>query len=133
MIHKRRTYSLTPVTSVEALAFTLHDHSWTLCSGFQLTLDGQDYLIVNDAFSADGAQEYAVLLVQQRDGDRYTVQEVESLTISWMRSQREVERHLRLALGLPDARGHEALPPIYYGGPFALIAQTTHTRCPLCA
>lgn len=71
MIHKDRAYSLTIVGSFAELAEMLTKRTWTPCSGFvcgSLTL-------LNDAFSPDGAQEYAVI----RAG-----RQVESLTCSWM-------------------------------------------------
>jgi hypothetical protein len=49
-------------------------HSWCLCTGFRVIVDGVEILALNDAFSEDGAQEFAIL----RNGEQ-----AESLTISW--------------------------------------------------
>jgi hypothetical protein len=73
VIHKNRPFKIAPVESFALLAEKLTEHDWTTCSGFScgtLTL-------LNDAFSADGAQEYAVI----KDG-----RQIESLTCSWMKA-----------------------------------------------
>ncbi len=49
--------------------------TWCGCNGFRLG----NYVFVNDATCADGAQEYGVL---REDGDHYA--QIESLTFSWM-------------------------------------------------
>jgi hypothetical protein len=71
MIHDKRRFGIVTVASVGQLVEDLKEHSWTLCTGFAL----QDLLLLNDAFSEDGAQEYAVI----RQG-----RQIESLTVSWM-------------------------------------------------
>jgi hypothetical protein len=70
MIHRHRVYRVTAVDDTEELATKLTEHCWTLCTAFQL----RDLIFANDSFSADGAQEYAVV----RNG-----RQVESLTVSW--------------------------------------------------
>jgi hypothetical protein len=77
MFHKQRVWCVTPVESAEVLAEKLTQHSWTLCTGFQLG----SYLFLNDATSEDGAQEYAVVKCPPSDGHEY--RQVESLTMSW--------------------------------------------------
>ena len=60
MIHTKRRWMVSVVDSPQTLAEMLTDRTWTLCSGF--TVAGhEEYLFLNDAFHADGAQEYAVL------------------------------------------------------------------------
>lgn len=57
MVHKTRRWMITEVATLEELAPKLREHSWCLCSGFRY----KDLLFLNDAFSPDGAQEYAVV------------------------------------------------------------------------
>jgi hypothetical protein len=57
MIHDKRVYNVTTAGSVEELAALLTEHTWTLCTGFEL----QGYLFLNDSFTEDGAQEYTVV------------------------------------------------------------------------
>jgi hypothetical protein len=73
MIHHRRTFAITNVGTAEALAEKLSHHTWCGCNGFRLG----PLLFLNDAFSADGAQEYAVW------HEPRAVQ-IESVTASWM-------------------------------------------------
>lgn len=80
MIHKTRRWKITDVVSVGELAEKLIHHSWCLCTGFRVVIGGSDgmprteLLALNDAFSEDGAQEFAIL----RNGVQ-----VESLTVGW--------------------------------------------------
>ena len=71
MIHESRRFHLVVVDSVGQLVDDFKKYTWTLCTGFSL----QGFLFLNDSFSEDGAQEYAVV----RDG-----QQIESITVSWM-------------------------------------------------
>lgn len=71
MLHEHRRFGLITVQSVSELVEHVTEHTWTLCTGFSL----EGLLFLNDSFSEDGAQEYAVV----RDG-----RQVESLTVSWM-------------------------------------------------
>lgn len=73
MIHKRRRYSVANETSLDDLVAKLLRNSWCLCTGFRIG----GLLLLNDAFSEDGAQEYAV--IRESDGAQ-----LESLTVSWM-------------------------------------------------
>ena len=71
MLHQNRMFGVIAVQSVGELVENLTEHTWTLCTGFSL----EGLLFLNDSFSEDGAQEYAVV----RDG-----RQIESLTVSWM-------------------------------------------------
>src|SRR5262245_40499359 len=71
MIHDKRKFGIITVASTGELVEHLKEHSWTLCTGFAL----QELLFLNDAFSEDGAQEYAIV----RQG-----RQIESFTVSWM-------------------------------------------------
>jgi hypothetical protein len=75
MLHKKRIWSIFPAESPEWLAEQLTQCTYCGCNGFRLG----NYLFVNDATCADGAQEYAVLMPA---GDDYV--QIESLTFSWM-------------------------------------------------
>lgn len=105
MIHKNRRYLVTTLPTPEALATEMHRVStWTLCTAFAVG----DITLFNDAFSEDGAQEYAVFR-----GD----EQIESLTVSWMTTERltEVLRDLVAGGGIHMATGrpssdHPAAP-----------------------
>lgn len=73
MIHKARRYNVADETSLDDLVAKLTRNSWCLCNGFRIG----GLLILNDAFSEDGAQEFAV--IRESDGAQ-----LESLTVSWM-------------------------------------------------
>ena len=78
MVHKQRIWTLARVASAEELAEKLAGRTWTMCSGFALE-ERPDLLFLNDSFSEDGAQEYAVV---RREGD--DLYQVESITFGWM-------------------------------------------------
>jgi hypothetical protein len=75
MFHGKRTWSVGPVESAEQLAEKLTQHTWTLCTAFELA----GYLFLNDSTSEDGAQEFAV--VKRMPGG--TLRQVESITFGW--------------------------------------------------
>lgn len=64
------------VASADDLARRLADTTWTCCSAFELG----GYLWLNDATSADGAQEFAVI---KKAGPLGRPWQVESITFSW--------------------------------------------------
>ena len=70
MIHTKRKYNVHAVASAEDLAGELTRCTWCLCTGFSL----EGYLFLNDSFTEDSAQEYAVI----KDG-----RQVESITFGW--------------------------------------------------
>jgi hypothetical protein len=71
MIHTKRCFQVVDVDE-DTLITKLHESIWCGCTGFRC----QGYLWLNDAFSGDGAQEYAVI----RESDHI---QVESITVSW--------------------------------------------------
>ena len=73
MLHKNRVFGVKTYDSLDALADALFQYTWVKCAG----LRWGDWLLLNDSFSEDGAQEYAVV----RESDMV---QVESLTVSWM-------------------------------------------------
>jgi len=92
VLHRRRVYDVADVDDAAVLAGKMAGHSWCLCCGFRFA----GHLLLNDAFSEDGAAEYAV--VRESDGAV-----VESITASWM-SEAEVEAFL-VALAAGDFTG----------------------------
>jgi hypothetical protein len=95
MIHDKRIFQVSEQPSVQALAHELKRVStWTLCSAFA----AEGLTLFNDAFSENGAQEYAVFR-----GD----EQIESLTTSWMTEEQLVEllEHLVAGGGVSFGRG----------------------------
>lgn len=72
MWHKQRRFQITDVLTDDELAEKLREHTWTLCTGFRFGAS----LWLNDSFSEDSAQEYAV--VREADGAQ-----LETITVSW--------------------------------------------------
>lgn len=70
MIHLQRRYNVRDVSTPEELADELDGTTWCLCTGFRL----EGFLFLNDSFSEDSAQEYAVIEFGRQ---------VESITFSW--------------------------------------------------
>lgn len=81
MIHKRRRYDVKKVETVDELAEEVTRCTWTCCTGFEL----KGYLFLNDSFTEDSGQEYAVV----KDG-----RQVESITFSWC-DRDQAARHIR--------------------------------------
>lgn len=90
-LHKNRVWSVEDRTNAAELAHDLTNMSWCLCNGFRIG----SYLILNDATSEDGAQEYAVI----REA---TMQQVESWTVGWMTEEQAYEVLVRLLAGAYD-------------------------------
>jgi hypothetical protein len=83
MLHAKRQFSVENIEAAEQLAEMLCDRSWCLCQGFR----HRGYLMLNDATSEDGAQEFAAY--KELEGG--LVLQVDSLTISWM-DREEIDR-----------------------------------------
>ena len=79
MIHTDRVFNIKTCSADEMIADFGHTRSWTLCSGWRVG----DTLYLNDAFSEDGAQEYAVIRV---GGD--SAIQFDSVTFGWMEADR---------------------------------------------
>jgi len=75
MMNDHRAYRIMNVDTAQDLAEKLSTpgRTWCLCAAFRY----KGLLFLNDAFSADGAQEYAVV----RESDN---QQIESITFSWI-------------------------------------------------
>lgn len=75
MLHHHRRFGVAAIESLDELVIKLTETTWTLCTGFT----HQGLLLLNDSFSENGAQEYAVY----QDG-----RQIDSLTVSWMTKER---------------------------------------------
>jgi hypothetical protein len=75
MMHDKRRFHIKRTNGPMSLACALTFGTKTLCSGFELELNGKRMLFLNDSFTEDSLQEYAVVI----DG-----RQVETLTVSWM-------------------------------------------------
>lgn len=75
MMNDHRAYRIVDVNTARELAENLSTpgRTWCLCAAFRY----KGLLFLNDAFSEDGAQEYAVV----RESDN---QQIESITFSWI-------------------------------------------------
>ena len=118
MLHTHRTWQVSDVATADELADKLTDYTWTGCTAWRL----QGVLFLNDSFSEDGAQEYAVI----RDGIQ-----IDSITFSWC-TRDEAFDHIRGIVETPAAEyptwpaPDRVTPRLDEPGPFA-----TH-RCSLC-
>jgi len=119
MLHKRRTWSISPVVSAEELANKLTQYTWCGCNAFLLA----DYLFVNDSTGPDGAQEYGVL---RRDTNSTFVQ-IESITFSWCNWDRALEYIQSALAGAFDAYCFDWVAAERFQTP------RQHGICPLCA
>ena len=113
MIHTKRRYCITTVNTPEELHTWLVDSPMTLCTGFRL----RETLWLNDSFSENGAQEYAVI----QHG-----RQIESITVSWCRPDKLLDF-------IVDFHENEVVGVDF--GPVAVHIEMpeAHGRCPLCA
>ena len=118
MLHSKRIWSVFPAASPEWLAERLTQYTYCGCNGFRLG----NYLFVNDATCADGAQEYAALKLA---GDHYV--QIESLTFSWMTQGEALDIIRRVLAGEFDHERYGAIDPGRIQTP------EEHGRCYLCA
>lgn len=94
MIHATRVYGLAHLPTLEAMVDEITRVStWTLCSAFE----AEGLTLFNDAFSENGAQEYAVFRGEEQ---------VESLTVSWMTPARLLGVLREVAAGGGVSMGH---------------------------
>jgi hypothetical protein len=118
MLHKKRIWSVFPAANAEWLAEQLTQYTYCGCNGFQLS----QYLFVNDATCADGAQEYAVL---KPAGDHFV--QIESLTFSWMTPAQALDIIRRVLAGEFDHEQYGIIDPERMETP------AEHGCCHLCA
>jgi len=118
MLHRKRIWSVFPAASAEWLAEQLTQYTYCGCNGFRLG----EYLFVNDATCADGAQEYAVL---KPAGEHYV--QIESLTFSWMTQEKALDIIRRVLAGEFDDERYATIDPRRFQTP------EEHGRCYHCA
>jgi hypothetical protein len=85
MMHNNRVWCVVPVETAQELAEKLTQYSWCCCNGFEL----ENYLWLNDATGADGAQEYACVRKPAAKDPHY--RQVESITASWCTTQQMLQ------------------------------------------
>jgi len=134
MMHKRRLWTVAYVSTIRDLAEKLTERSWCLCTGFQIG----GYAFLNDATSEDGAQEFGVVRTDQplfarinrgSHAERvYTVDQVESITASWMDRAEMEEFVTELLQGIADFRD-----PVGWTGTKIVVDHGRGHRCFLCA
>ena len=117
MMHKRRTFCVSPVATAEDLAEKLTNYTWTLCTGIRLG----GYLFLNDSTCEDGAQEYAV--IKETEGGQLL--QVESITFGWCDRDSALAYIRRTLAGEFDAGGVPLTA--------RLETPEQHGRCPHCA
>lgn len=115
MVHKDRVFTVAEVATAEELTEKLTKFSWCLCNGFKLG----EVLYLNDSFSEDGAQEFAVV---------WNGLQIESVTFGWCKYEQALEIVKQLAeaaeFGLFD---------IYCKAKNRIEDSSQHGRCHLCA
>ena len=119
MLHADRRFSVTSEEDAEQLAYKLTTRTWTGCTGFR----HGGYLFLNDSFSADGAQEFAVFRGQELAGK---LVQIESITFGWMNAEEAVTTIRDVARGRYDDVMHVVHE-------LTLEPPEQHERCPLCA
>jgi hypothetical protein len=82
MMHGKRHWQVAELETPDELASKLTEYDWTGCTGFRLA--GSRLVYLNDSTSADGAQEYGVVVAESG-------RQVESVTFGWMKKEEALE------------------------------------------
>jgi hypothetical protein len=98
MIYSSRRFRVTNIESPAEMAKLLTEHTYCACNGFRIATT--PWLLLNDSFSPDGAQEYAVF--NETNGAQ-----VESITASWM-TREELAAFLNGIIDRPVESEHPA-------------------------
>ncbi len=98
MINRNRIFSAQQHTNLQRLARQLVQSTFPLCAGFRL----HGFLLLNDSFTEDSLQEYAVIKIEKLtslSGSLLKVEgtQVDSITVSWC-SQARLKAILRKVL-----------------------------------
>lgn len=121
MFHDNRIWCVSTVESAEELAHWLTQHTMCCCCGFEL--DG--YLLLNDATSADGGQEYAVLKKPAAPDESHL--QIESITFGWCSYEKGLQYIREILAGrYDDADYARTVRP-------RLQTPEEHGRCHHCA
>lgn len=123
MMHEHRTWCVWEVASPEELAEKLTSTTWCCCSAFRVRGHPR-YVWLNDATSADGAQEYAACRLTERAD---TVIQLESITVSWCDYERLL-LFIRATL-----RGDDDCSKWAHEVPAMIQTADAHGRCGHCA
>jgi hypothetical protein len=120
MLHNKRRWCVTPVSSAEELARKLTESTWCGCTAFALG----DYWFLNDSTCPDGAQEFGVVKI---DGGNGKPIQVESITFGWCNETKALEYIRDTLNGRYDRSDftHEVAPTIEN--------PQQHGRCHHCA
>ena len=124
MLHDDRLWCLGELESIEKLVAELSAITWCPCQAFRVT-GVPDYLWLNDSTSPDGAQEFAVVRIDDQTG---AMTQVESLTVSWMDGDEllaSIQATLRSEHDPADGWGRPVAPKIQF--------PKEHGRCQHCA
>jgi len=119
MLHANRRFCVTSEDDAKELAHKLTARTWTLCTGFRHAR----YLLLNDSFSPDGAQEFAAFKIPE-SGSRFV--QIESITFGWMHEREALALIRELVRGSCDNVMHMEHE-------LTLESPEQHGRCPLCA
>ncbi len=119
MLYADRRFCVTSEDDAEQLAHKLTARTWTGCTGFRHA----DYLFLNDSFSSDGAQEFAVFKNPESGG---RLVQIESITFGWM----DVDEALIVIRNIVRGRYDEVMHLVQE---LAVESPEQHERCPLCA
>lgn len=120
MLHKDRTWFTARADSPESLAPMLVDQVWTGCQAWNL----ERYLLLNDATSPDGAQEYGIFIAKESMPDRLF--QIESITFSWCSTAKAKSSLVRMLTGEFDHNVLDSVPT------FLVQTEAAHGHCPLC-
>lgn len=85
MAMHNRDWNIKTYTDLDELCKELcRDITWTLCTGFRW----QNVVLVNDSFSEDSLQEFAMVIVEEGKAEG---KQLDSITVSWCKPDRLAE------------------------------------------
>jgi len=134
MFHRNRVWTISAIDSLDELANKLYEHTWCCCNAFRY----KDLLLLNDATSGDGAQEYAVVRLDDAPHIEPPLRgtQIESLTVSWYESEAKLLLDLqRLERNEPlgSSEGLAAIGVQPWTAPVEIRTHPASERCVHCA